>query len=145
MRIFLSVAAAGTAVSLIAKALADAYLVERVSVMGQFLGLQKSFNPGIAFGLRLPSGIQEALIIVALIVVVIFAWKTARTRTSQAGFGLIAGGALGNILDRARDGLVTDFFQVGAFPIFNVADACISVGVAFLLAEAFILNRRIRN
>jgi lipoprotein signal peptidase len=54
----------------------------------------------------------------------------------RVGFGLIIGGALGNVADRLLDGHVTDFFQVGAFPIFNVADSCITVGVVILLAES---------
>jgi signal peptidase II len=65
--------------------------------------------------------------------VIIFALRTAKSRLSRVAFGLIVGGALENIVDRLRDGVVTDFFQVGTFPIFNVADSCITIGVVLLL------------
>lgn len=128
--------------SFASKLLADAYLNERVAVWGEFAGLQYSRNPGIAFGLRLPDGVQEVFIVGALLFVCVLAWKSAHTAMSRTGYGLIVGGALGNVLDRARDGFVTDFFQVGSFPIFNVADSCITVGVVFLLADSITLSRR---
>lgn len=127
---------------MIAKFLADALLTERIAVLGNFAGLQYSHNPGIAFGLRLPSGVQEFFIVIALIFVCFLAWKSAHTRMSQVAYGLVVGGALGNVADRLRDGVVTDFFQVGSFPIFNVADSCITIGVVFLLAESLGFLRR---
>jgi signal peptidase II len=129
------------AASFIAKLLADAFLPERVSVIGLFAGLQPSHNPGIAFGITLPWGLHNWLIPVALILIAWVAWRSARTAWSRVGFGLIIGGALGNVIDRIPDGVVTDFFQVGTFPIFNVADSCISVGVVVLLLE-MVLHRR---
>ncbi len=129
------------ALSLIAKVLADVYLTDRIAIIGEFAGLQYVHNPGVAFGLQLPSGIQEAVIIVALVLVIIVAYKSAPTTLNRWGFGLIAGGALGNIIDRLRDGVVTDFFQVGSFPVFNVADSCITVGVALLLVESLLFSR----
>ena len=47
--------------------------------------------------------------------------------------GLLLGGALGNLADRARDGAVIDFIDPVAWPAFNLADACIVVGVFLLL------------
>lgn len=128
--------------SFAAKLLADAYLSQRLPLIGEFAGLQYSRNPGIAFGLRLPGGLQEVFIVCALLFVCALAWKSVYTLMSSVGYGLIVGGALGNVVDRARDGFVTDFFQVGGFPIFNVADSCITVGVVFLLAESIALSRR---
>lgn len=129
--------------SFAAKLLADSVLTQRVALIGDFAGLQYSHNPGIAFGLRLPSGVQELFIVIALVFVCVLAWKSAHTRMSQLAYGLVVGGALGNVADRLLDGVVTDFFQVGSFPIFNVADSCITIGVLFLLAESFGLHRRI--
>lgn len=137
-------AVAALAGSYAAKLSADAYLHDRVAVAGEFAGLQYSRNPGIAFGLRLPDVVQEFFILGALLFVCVLAWKSADTALSKTGYGLIVGGALGNVIDRARDGFVTDFFQVGSFPIFNVADSCITVGVVFLLAESIALSRRNR-
>jgi signal peptidase II len=133
------------AASLITKWLADTYLDDRIPIIGDFAGLQYVLNPGVAFGLQLPSGIQEAVIITALILVIIVAYRSKPTTLNRWGFGLIAGGALGNIIDRLQDGFVTDFFQVGSFPVFNVADSCITVGVALLLVESLFFSRNHRS
>lgn len=55
------------------------------------------------------------------------------------------GGAMGNLIDRLIHGTVTDFISVGSFPVFNVADACISIGVAILVAAMWIEERRERS
>lgn len=128
------VAGIAFAISFLAKLLADAFLHERVPVIGSFAGLQPSQNPGIAFGIRLPGLLQTPLIIAALILIALAAQK-AETLASRVGFGLLLGGALGNVVDRLRDGFVTDFFQVGGFPIFNVADSCITIGVVLLALD----------
>jgi|SRR3989344_1011907 len=138
MRILSTVTAASFALSLLSAVLADAFLDARVSVLGAFAGLQYSRNAGIAFGMKLPGGLQKALIIAALIAVAVMAVRTARrglpaSRLQLPALGLILGGGLANVVDRFRDGVVTDYFQVGGFPIFNVADACVTVGVFLLL------------
>jgi signal peptidase II len=56
--------------------------------------------------------------------------------------GLQLGGALGNLIDRLTQGYVTDFISVGTFPVFNVADASISIGVAILILGMWIKERR---
>ncbi len=140
-RTFFTASSLAFLASILAKTAADAFLTERVPVIGSFAGFQRSFNPGIAFGIRMPPAIQTASIIAAVILLLFVVFRTAKTSMSQIGFGLILGGALGNILDRVRDGLVTDFFQVGTFPIFNVADSCITIGVVVLLFEMFLSSR----
>jgi|SRR3989344_9265201 len=141
MRIFHLTAFISLLLSIVGKFLADAFLDARIAIAGDFLGLQPSSNPGIAFGIQLPAIFQEVAILTALGVVLILAFRSNRSTLTQVGFGLIFGGALGNILDRARDGFVTDFFQVGTFPIFNVADSCITVGVVLLLLETLLRRR----
>ena len=51
----------------------------------------------------------------------------------QYGAALFGGGAIGNLIDRARSGLVIDFFDFRIWPVFNVADIAICVGVAMIL------------
>lgn len=123
------------ALSIIAKFLADVLLVSRVPVFGSFAGLLYSVNPGVAFSISFPGPLQNILI-GAAIGALFLAARKAQTRLSKISFGLILGGALANIADRLFDGVVTDFFQVGTFPIFNVADSCITIGVGLLAAEA---------
>lgn len=123
-----------------AKLIADAYLHERMPIIGSFAGLLYAKNPGVAFGLQLGHW-QDLIILCALALVIVAAVRAERSRTGDAGFGLIIGGALGNVLDRLNDGFVTDFFQIGTFPIFNVADSCITIGVCLLLVQSLILVR----
>lgn len=90
-------------------------------------------NAGIAFGIKIPFGLQQLLILAALAIVIYLAWQSRRERNQSIGFGLIIGGAIANIVDRFGDGFVTDFIDVGWWPSFNVADSCITVGVGILL------------
>lgn len=123
----------------------DNFLIERIAVLGSFAGFQLSHNPGIAFGLRLPSVFQEILIGVALVIVGVIAVRSAkhhqrgryRSSATEVAFGLILGGGIANIIDRIPDGLVTDFIQIGSFPTFNVADSCITVGAVLLIWESW--------
>ena len=134
MLLFLLVTLGSLLLSLSAKFLADSFLDSRLPLLGSFAGLQYSLNPGVAFGVRL-GGWEPVIIPIALILVATVAIRSAKTSLSRIGYGMIVGGALGNVIDRIRDGAVTDFFQVGGFPIFNVADSFITVGVMLLLAE----------
>ncbi len=127
--------------SLLTKVLADQFLKERIAVIGEFAGLRYALNPGVAFSLDLGQ-FQTVIILGALIAISVVAFRTAKTRWSQIGYGLIVGGALGNVIDRLFDGYVTDFFQVGTFPIFNLADSWITVGVGILLIETLFFARK---
>ncbi len=121
--------------------LAEHFLNHRIAIVGSFIGLQPSTNKGVAFGLEL--GLAEPLLIaIAAVTVTVMATKTARTSLSRLGFGLILGGGAANILDRIQDGQVTDIFQIGSFPIFNVADSCITIGVGLLLIEMLYTQRK---
>ena len=121
------------ALSYVCKIIADAYFIERISVWGDVIGFQLTHNEGIAFSVHLGTVLQLPLILCALGFVVYLAYKSDKSSLQQIAFGLIAGGALGNILDRLPDGLVTDFIRIGTFPVFNIADSCITIGVALLL------------
>jgi signal peptidase II len=101
-------------------------------------------NAGVSFGfLRADKDLARwALVAFSLIVAAMIVWWARRAhRPLQAlGYGLIAGGAVGNAIDRARFGWVVDFIDVqkiGFFPwIFNLADSAITVGVIALLLDS---------
>ena len=57
----------------------------------------------------------------------------------RISIGMLLGGALGNLWERVTQGKVVDFFDVGAWQIFNVADSAISVGITILVIK-FVLN-----
>ena len=134
MRLLFCATAATAAASLVTAWLTDAFLHQRIAIIGSFVGLQRSHNAGIAFGVHL-GPYQEVIITVALAVLAYAAWKSAHTQMEQAGFGCILGGGAANLIDRAMNGYVTDMIQIGTFPVFNLADMCINVGVALLLLQ----------
>ena len=91
-------------------------------------------NSGIAFGLFSDGG---ALLVVgtaiALLALVFFFVTHTGRPLVWLPTGLLLGGALGNLIDRATEGSVTDFVKLPHFPAFNVADAAITVGVITLV------------
>jgi signal peptidase II len=105
---------------------------EHVNVLGP-LDLTLSHNKGVAFGLASGGGIAlVALTLVALAFVgVLFARDPGRPWMWVA-VGLLAGGALGNLIDRVRADAVTDFVDVLSWPPFNLADVAITLGVVVL-------------
>jgi signal peptidase II len=90
-------------------------------------------NSGIAFSLL--TGSEAGVIVVTLVVVAAILGYFARQgerRGMWLACGLIVGGALGNLVDRLRAGLVTDFIKLPHWPAFNLADAAITLGVLSL-------------
>jgi signal peptidase II len=116
------------------KAIVEANLVpgEHADVVGP-LRLTDSHNTGVAFGLAGGSGAGIVILTLAALglILVLFAREPDR-RTMWVAVGLLAGGALGNLADRARVDAVTDFIDLPAWPPFNVADIAITAGVALL-------------
>ena len=99
------------------------------------LWLRLSFNQGFSFSLShsapLVASVLSLLALSAVLVAAIFAHRGI----ASIGFGLIVGGGLGNLLDRltAHPHQVTDFIAVGSFPVFNLADASVTIGVVTLI------------
>lgn len=133
MPVLFATAAAAFFASILSANFVDRFLTERISIAGSLIGFERTLNDGIAFGIDLPETVLLILIPLALILLSMLAWKSRKDRVMTLGFGLILGGALGNIIDRFDDGHVTDFIQIGWWPLFNVADSCITVGVLILL------------
>ena len=105
-----------------------------VSVIPGFLDFRYVENTGAAFGIFQDS--TTALIFVSIGVVTLLAllfWKLIlSSRLLAFAFGLQFGGAIGNLIDRVRLGYVVDFVDGPIFPVWNVADAGITVGVTLL-------------
>ena len=104
--------------------------------------LRLSWNQGISFSLFSSDASRWPLLVVtSLITAVLIAWLWRTPRLwLQVGLGLIVGGALGNIIDRASIGAVADFlhffWQDWHFPTFNIADSCITIGATIVLLDA---------
>jgi signal peptidase II len=129
----------------VTKAIALAHLAPGLpqAVADDWLSLTLVMNPGLAFGMlgSVPRGwrwLVAALSIIALVVLARVALRVLPTggRFAVTAVGLIFGGAVGNLIDRARFGAVVDFVDVHYrgwhWPAFNVADSAISVGVVLL-------------
>ena len=106
-----------------------------------FFRLTHTYNTGSAFGLFQDQNFPLILAsVVGISVLLLIYWKQRQPSTLlRLSLALQIGGAAGNLLDRLRIGHVTDFVDVGAWPIFNLADASIVVGLA-LLAWIFLVS-----
>lgn len=115
-----------------------------VPILDTVMRWRLGYNPGIAFGL-FATGERLWLVLTAFGVIGLSVWFGLRLSSSSPSaaalpLGLMLGGALANFLDRWADGQVTDFIDLGIgdarWPVFNLADAAITLGVAVLLIEA---------
>ena len=106
-----------------------------VPVLGRLVGITNVHNSGAAFGV-LPAGGPIFLIasIVVAIGLVIYVARNPGNAWSDSVLGLIMGGTMGNGYERIAYGTVTDFINFHFWPVFNVADSAISVGVVALIA-----------
>lgn len=107
-----------------------------------FFRFTHTFNTGSAFGIFQDQNTPLILVSFVGIAILILIYRSQRMPTGllRLSLGLQIGGAVGNLLDRLRLGHVTDFVDVGAWPVFNVADASIITGLVilawiFLVAE----------
>lgn len=118
--------------------------------LGPFIDLVVVWNRGISYGLFQQEGDLGRWLLVAISIIAaiaLFVWiRRAPASFLSLSLGLIAGGAIGNAIDRAAYGAVFDFvhIHVGSFSwyVFNVADAAIVAGVAGLLYDSLVLERR---
>jgi signal peptidase II len=110
------------------------------------LRLNLAFNEGAAFSVGDGWNLGPWIAVLALVVVstLVFTGPTARSQFGAVAIGLVAGGAIGNLLDRAfrngegfMGGRVVDWIDVQWWPVFNVADACVSIGAVALIAYSF--------
>jgi signal peptidase II len=106
-----------------------------VEIVDGWLALEYTENRGAAFGLL--SGLAPVLTGVSIAILTGLIWHYCRQLRPPLwhtlAIGAIAGGALGNLVDRVRLGHVIDFVSIGLWPNFNVADSAITVGALVLL------------
>ncbi|MFD0960286.1 signal peptidase II [Paenibacillus chungangensis] len=118
---------------------------DEISIIGNFFLITSHRNRGAAFGI-----LQEQrtfFIIVTVIIVIGLIWYIQMMRKSakpvlMIGLGLVLGGAVGNFIDRVRFGEVVDFFKFNfgsyTFPIFNIADSAIVIGVGLIMLDTLL-------
>lgn len=125
------------AIDLGLKAWASAALADGQAVDLGPIQLRLTFNAGVAFslGANLPAGVVIGVAGLLVVGLAFFVWRATATATAPARLALavILAGAVANLVDRAADGVVTDYLHTGWFPTFNLADVFITVGAAALV------------
>lgn len=120
---------------------------ESIDVLGSFARFTRTSNTGAAFGmLRGKSYLFIIISALASAAIVLFSREIAKMRrVEQTAFGLVLGGAVGNLIDRIRLGAVIDFIDLGIggarFAAFNVADSAITIGVVLLAFHLIFMPR----
>ncbi|MBN1286828.1 MAG: signal peptidase II [Anaerolineae bacterium] len=97
-------------------------------------------NTGAVFGILPDGGFIFSIITLFVVVGLIYYYRNLRAegdRLTRLALGLMLGGALGNLIDRVRLGHVTDFIHFSFWPVFNIADSCIVIGVGLLTLITF--------
>ncbi|WP_454192065.1 signal peptidase II [Paenibacillus sp. Marseille-Q7038] len=124
-------------------------LGQEISVIGDFFYITSHRNRGAAFGILQDQ--RWFFIVVTIIVVIALVWyiqkiKSQPDKLLPLALSLVLAGAIGNFLDRLLMGEVVDFFKFNfgsyTFPIFNVADSAIVVGVALIILDTLLETRR---
>jgi signal peptidase II len=115
--------------------------------LSRLVQVHMMWNPGVSFGFLQAFGMGRWLLFLAIgaIAAGFTLWLfRAERRMTAAALAMVVGGASGNLIDRARFGAVVDFIDFGSlFPwIFNVADACITIGAAALLLDQLLAGRK---
>jgi len=117
--------------------LAVDHLHETRHVWGPF-GVSLTFNSGFAFSLFSGRAVLVTVLLCAGVVVLAFAVGRVRTVPLAVGAGLVLGGAIGNLSERivgTHGGQVPDFITLDYWPTFNLADACVTIGIIVIVVS----------
>lgn len=129
------------------KHLARTLLTDAVTLIPGGLWLRLVHNRGVAFG-QLPNAGPLLIIAAGVAIFCILIYHQRLVKSGQTlhpllvlGLSLPLGGAVGNVIDRVRWGQVTDFIDLGWFPVFNAADTAITLGAVSLMVYFFFVSR----
>jgi signal peptidase II len=102
------------------------------------LWLRLTYNSGISFSINSSGPLVTTIATLLIAIVVVGVGLNANAGAPAVGFGLLIGGGVANVIDRlaANPHEVTDFIAVSSFPVFNLADAAITVGFVVLIVAA---------
>jgi signal peptidase II len=125
-------------------------LPPRIITINEYFNIVLTWNNGISFGLFNNDNKINALVISSIAIVIILflirLLSKAETKKLNIGFGLIIGGAVGNIVDRSIYGAVMDFLDlhIGTYhwPAFNIADSSITIGAIILIADSLFSQKK---
>jgi signal peptidase II len=134
----LAIALAVTAIDAVTKAWARHSLADHAVHVGGAVWLRLTYNSGVSFSFNQSGPLLTSIVTVAVALGVLAVGLNAHRGVSAAGFGLLLGGGIANVVDRlaATPHQVTDFIAVSSFPVFNLADVSITAGFITLLVAA---------
>ena len=113
-------------------------LGQSIPVIRDIFHISLVYNTGCAFGLFRNQKIFFILLSAAVVFYIIrdlFSHGSRYSLSRRVALGLILGGAAGNFLDRLRSGYIIDFLDFRVWPVFNLADSAITVGISLLILE----------
>lgn len=129
-------ALATLALDQITKYFAAQYITGPIALAGNFIKLVLLKNKGIAFSIDLPLSLIILLTYIFFVIGIYYAYQDLDLNKKKATIllGVVIGGAVGNLLDRMFRGAVIDFLAIGSYPVINLADIAISLGLVGLIA-----------
>ncbi len=107
---------------------------QSIKIIPNFFHITLVLNKGAAFGLfKEMTAIFVLLSLSVIIFIILYIWRNEFGRIYlPVALGLILGGAIGNLIDRIKFGYVIDFIDFRIWPVFNMADSCITIGAIIL-------------
>ena len=123
--------------------LGNSWLPESLDWLSPYARIVHWYNTGAAFGMFKDGSMVFTVLAFLVIGVILYYYPQVEKadRSLRLAMSMQLGGAAGNLIDRLTIGHVTDFISVGKFPVFNVADASITVGAAVLFLGVWLTER----
>jgi signal peptidase II len=119
------------------------WLPESLAWLSPYARIVHWYNTGAAFGMFQNASMVFTVLAFIVIAAILYYYPHVENTdwSLRLAMSMQLGGAIGNLVDRLTLGKVTDFISVGTFPVFNVADASISIGAVVLLLGVWIMER----
>lgn len=119
------------------------WLPESMQWLSPYARIVHWYNTGAAFGMFKDASMILTVLAFVVIAAILFYYPQVESDdwSLRLALSMQLGGALGNLIDRLTIGHVTDFVSVGRFPVFNVADASITIGAVVLFLGVWIRER----
>jgi signal peptidase II len=119
-----------------------------VEVISTFFRITFIYNPGTAFGLNFGNNFPYTIVALAITLFVMYLAVKENKKISFFAYSLIIGGAIGNIIDRIRLGMVIDFIDIGIneslrWFVFNLADSFVTIGIILLLIDSVLTKSQL--
>ena len=124
------------------KSLAVLFLDAPVDIIPGFASFELHKNPGLSFSIPFPNAMQIVISLFLLVLLVVYSKQEQRSLIEHLALASIFGGAIGNLTERILFASVTDFISIWKFPVFNIADIAISLGVVVLLTVELFFSKK---